>query len=73
MISLKLTEVGDVIYLNRPLYFYRIHSKNTSHSMFKSVNAEVFAICNAALIRRGLSRQYRLIQGDKGEMTIIEY
>ena len=52
-ISLKLAEVGEVIYLNRPLYFYRVHSQNTSFSNIKDVNQEVLCICNSALARRG--------------------
>lgn len=71
-ISLKLTEVGSVIYLNRPLYSYRIHSRNTSFANFQKLNSEVFSICNEALVRRGLTGKYRLVQGDKGEMTIID-
>ena len=71
-LSLKLSEVGDVVYLNRPLYFYRVHSQNTSFANFQGVNDEVLAICNAALTRRGLTKRYRLEQGNKGEMTIID-
>ena len=70
-ISLKMSEVGDVVYLNRPLYFYRIHTQNASSANFESINNEVLTICNAALVRRGLAKRYRLEQGSKGEMTII--
>ena len=70
-LSLKLAEVGDVVYLNRPLYFYRTHSQNTSTTNSNNINAEVLDLCRAALVRRGLSDKYRLIQGEKGEMTII--
>ena len=70
-ISLKLAEVGEVVYLNRPLYFYRIHSQNTSFANFKDVNNEALSICNAALVRRGLDDCYQIIQDDSGEMTLI--
>jgi len=71
-ISLKLAEVGDVLYLNRPLYFYRIHPLNSSFSNFQNVNSEVLFICNRALARRGLAEKYRLVQGEMGKMTIVD-
>ena len=70
-LSLKLAEVGEVIYLNRPLYFYRIHSQNTSFANFRNVNNEVLSICNAALVRRGLAGRYQLVQHDSGEMALV--
>ena len=70
-ISLKLAEVGEVGYVHRPLYFYRIHSQNTSFANFKDVNSEVLSICNAALVRRGLNNRYQMAQNDSGEMKLI--
>lgn len=70
-ISLKLAEVGEVGYVNRPLYFYRIHSQNSSFANFQEVNNEVLSICNAAIVRRGLVDRYKLIQDDSGEMKLI--
>ena len=69
-ISLKLGEVGDVVYLNRPLYYYRVHDSNTSFANFDLLNSEVLSICESALSRRGLRSIFTLIQGKNGEMTI---
>jgi len=69
-LSLKLSEVGDVIYLQRPLYFYRVHDKSESQQFRRDVDQEAFRICRAALKRRQLDSTFNLVQHQDGSMHL---
>jgi len=69
-LSLKLSEVGDVIYLKRPLYFYRVHDSSESQKYRREVDWESFKVARSALRRRELDSQYSLIQHHDGSMHL---
>ena len=69
-LSLKLSEVGDVIYLQRPLYFYRVHDSSESQKHRGDADREAFRVCRAALKRRELDSAYTLIQHQDGSMEL---
>ena len=69
-LSLKLAEVGDVIYLQRPLYFYRVHENSESQKFRGEADREAFRICRAALKRRQLDSTYSLVQHQDGSLEL---
>ena len=69
-LSLKLSEIGDVIYLQRPLYFYRVHDSSESQKHRSEVDWESFKVARAALRRRGLDSKYNLTQQHDGSMQL---
>tara|TARA_B100000674_G_scaffold136330_1_gene106027 strand:- start:1790 stop:2695 length:906 start_codon:yes stop_codon:yes gene_type:complete len=70
-ISLKLAEISDIIFINRPLYYYRLHSSSISQANTNQLNHEVEFICNQALRRRGLSDQQQIKVNPDGSTTLI--
>ena len=70
-ISLKLAEVGDVIFINRPLYYYRLHSSSISQTHTDQLNREVELICKQALERRGLSQQHKIKVNSDGSTVLV--
>ena len=69
-LSLKLSEVGDVIYLQRPMYFYRVHEASESQKFRGEADREAFRVCRAALKRRALDSTYCLVQHHDGSMQL---
>ena len=69
-LSLKLSEIGDVIYLKRPLYFYRVHQASDSQRHKKAVDREALAVSSHALQRRGLKDRLRLSQSEDGSLRL---
>jgi glycosyltransferase involved in cell wall biosynthesis len=70
-LCLKISEITNVYHLPQPLYHYRIHSQNISRSRHEQqVELSATAVRNA-LVRRGLSEQYRLevIEGDRFQIV----
>ena len=70
-VSLKLAEISDVIFINRPLYYYRLHSGSLSQVHSDQLNQEVEFICNQALERRGLSHRYKIKVNCDGRTYLI--
>ena len=69
-LSLKLSEVGDVIYLQRPLYFYRVHENSESQKFRGEADREALRVCRAALKRRKLESTYSLVQHQDGSLQL---
>lgn len=57
---LKLSELTEIAYVNKPLYFYRVHNHSISQERrLDQIRASQHAI-EKALVRRGLADQYEL-------------
>ena len=54
-LALRLEEVGNGIYIKKPLYFYRVHGQNTSIKRDKETFQESQWVIEAAFARRRLS------------------
>jgi glycosyltransferase involved in cell wall biosynthesis len=70
-LCLKISEITNIYHLQQSLYHYRIHGHNISRSRHeKQVELSATAVRNA-LVRRGLSDQYRLevIAGDRFQIV----
>ncbi|MFB2938300.1 CHAT domain-containing protein [Aerosakkonemataceae cyanobacterium BLCC-F154] len=59
-LCLKLSEVTQVRHINKPLYYYRNHSKSITHQQQLEVIRYSEKIINQALERRGLNRTHSL-------------
>lgn len=59
-IYLKLYEIGEIGFINKPLYYYRIHNKGLSHddANLKKKRADWDKVLRAAAQRRGIKRMY---------------
>ena len=70
-LSLKLSEVGDVVFIDRPLYYYRLHSNSASQTYTSKLQQEVAQICNEALARRQLSDTYQIRVDENGQTQLL--
>ena len=70
-LSLKLSEVGDVIFIDRPLYYYRLHSDSASQTYTNKLQREVEQICNEALARRQLSDTHQIHVNENGRTQLL--
>ena len=70
-LSLRLAEVGDVVFLDQPLYFYRLHKSSASQQWLSSVNDEALLACQRALQRRKLDELYEASCDDEGGLHLI--
>jgi hypothetical protein len=69
-LSLRLAEVGDVVFLDQPLYFYRLHHDSASQQKRKEVNDEVLMVCRRALQRRGLEDSFDVSCDAEGRLLL---
>ena len=69
-LSLRLSEVGDVAFLERPLYLYRIHKTNTSSEKLHDLNCEALRAIEGALYRRGMNETHVMRVLPNGEVMI---
>ncbi|MBM5790512.1 MAG: glycosyltransferase [Cyanobacteria bacterium M_surface_10_m1_298] len=60
-LALKLAEQGEVLFVQDPLYYYRLHGENTSTLQHQATHREAFVVAQDALQRSGLDRAYRLL------------
>ena len=70
-LSLRLAEVGDVVFLDQPLYCYRLHSDSASQQRMADVNREALLACQRALQRRRLDTVYEAMGDDSGGLHLI--
>ena len=59
-LSLKLCEQGTPVHVNRIVYNYRIHDRNTSFNKRQQTILEAFSVAQGALERRRLNHLFRL-------------
>lgn len=69
-LSLKLCEVGDALFIKRPLYMYRIHSGNTSLNKADKLTDESIRAIRSAFTRRGMDATHRLCISDDYSIDI---
>ena len=71
-LSLKLSEIGCPCYVPEPLYQYRLHSTSTSQKRRVQTHLEASHASRAAIKRRGLAAQWRLIQSPISQFFSLE-
>jgi glycosyltransferase involved in cell wall biosynthesis len=71
-LSLRLAELGKPSCLNHPLYYYRLHGQSASQKQRRITHLEACRASRAAICRRGLEKQIRLIQGETSEVFCLE-
>ena len=71
-LCLKLSEVGNVTHIYRPLYYYRLHPNSASQKHQDLVYLESLAASQRALIRRGLDESSRISLLSNGSLILEE-
>ena len=69
-LCLRLSESGEVRYLNKPLYFYRLHEKSASQSFKNDLYEESLIAARRALIRRGMDLAYCIDLSADGSLVL---
>ena len=70
-ISLKLCEIKEPIFIELPLYNYRVYPESTSQQRRRPVHDEAISVSRAALKRRGLDSQWKIIHHPLREVVDI--
>lgn len=70
-ISLKLCEIKVPLFIEFPLYNYRVYPESTSQKKRRSVHDEAIFVSRAALKRRGLESQWKIIHHPSREIVDI--
>ena len=69
-LCLRLSEVGEVMHLKRPLYFYRLHQKSASQSFTSDLYQESLIAARRALFRRGLESNFSIDLEQNGSLIL---
>ena len=69
-LCLRLSEVGDIMHISRPLYYYRVHKNSASQRHKNDVFNESLIASQRALIRRGMSSDYDISLLENGMLRL---
>jgi glycosyltransferase involved in cell wall biosynthesis len=71
-LSLRLIETGQALLMKKPLYYYRLHSSNTSKQQIAGLTEEAYEAAVAALKRRRMDKHLKLTRTEGGAITLVK-